>query len=61
MERMICRKCDREMELLESGIDYLGFHFTEKLPRCPTCGQVYISEKLVREKIKDIELTLEQK
>lgn len=61
MDRMICLKCERELELLESDFDYLGFHFTEKIPRCPICGQVYISEKTVREKIHAVEATLEQK
>ena len=61
MGKLVCVKCDRELELLEAAADYLEHHFTEKFPKCPVCGQIYISEELVNGKIADVESTLEQK
>lgn len=58
---MICSKCGVELELLEVSAEYLGHHFSEKLPRCPECGQIFVSEELASGKIADVELTLEQK
>jgi len=61
MGRLICTKCNEELVLLPASVDYLGYHIAEKLPRCPTCGQIYISEELARGKISEVELELEQK
>ena len=47
--------------MLDAVVDYLENRFIEKVPRCPVCGQIYISEELVNGKIASVEATLEQK
>ena len=59
--KLVCVKCDKELEMLDANADYLGHHFTEKVPRCPECGQLYIPEEMVNGKIAGVESTLEQK
>lgn len=61
MDDLICTKCNLYLELKDSSFDYLGFHFNEKVPRCPKCGQIYISEELVNGKVTMLETTLEEK
>ena len=58
---MKCVKCDRELELAETTFEYLGYTMTHEVPRCPECGQVFISEELVRGKMRDVEISLEDK
>jgi uncharacterized OB-fold protein len=36
-------------------------HFNQELLRCPSCGQVYIPEEMVREKILEVEQIMEEK
>jgi hypothetical protein len=40
---------------------YMGSHFNQELPRCPSCGQVFISEEMAEGKISEIEQILEEK
>jgi len=58
---MFCCKCNVELELKEVTFKYMGFHFNYPLPKCPSCGQVYISEELVNGKVKEVEILLEGK
>lgn len=59
--KLICAKCQIEMEDIEIEFDYLSRTFRHKVPRCPECGQVFISEKLAIGRIKDVEKSLEEK
>jgi len=61
MTKIVCSKCNLPLEEKEVSIDYLGFHFNEKAPRCPQCGLIYISEDLVKTKVSALETTLEEK
>ena len=45
MDGLKCSRCDCELELIEVAAEYLGHRFAEKIPGCPKCGQVYISEE----------------
>lgn len=58
---LICGKCDREMQLMDVSLSYLGHQLTVKLPRCPVCKQVYLSEEVVTDKIQRVERELEDK
>lgn len=61
MDGLKCSRCDCELELIEVAAEYLGHRFAEKIPGCPKCGQVYISEEFANTKIADVESTLEIK
>jgi len=59
--QLVCVKCDIPLQIQEVRFKYLGYEFKHNFPRCPRCGQVYISEKEVNGKIKEVEETLEEK
>ncbi len=61
MEELVCSKCNLLLEMKEVSIDYLGHHLVERAPRCPKCGQIFISEELVEDKITILETSLEEK
>ena len=62
MSNLVCSKCNLPLELREISIDYLDYHFdNEKVPRCPKCGLIYISEELVNGKVTKLEILLEDK
>jgi len=60
-EKLVCCKCDSEMKPMKTAFQYMGFHFHTELPRCPLCGQVYVPEELVRDKMAEVEMELEEK
>jgi uncharacterized protein with PIN domain len=61
MGKLICTRCNVELETIKATAEYLGHRFSEEVVGCPKCGQVYLSEEMVLTKIADVELTLEQK
>ena len=58
---MKCLKCDKELVMTKTELTYLGHTMTYDFPRCPSCGQVYIPEDVVRGKMREVEITLEDK
>ena len=60
-QKLICDKCQVEMTDSEVEFTYLNRSFRHKVPRCPECGQVHISEKLAAGRMKDVEIQLEEK
>jgi hypothetical protein len=60
-KKLICCKCNKELELVKTDFTYLGHSFFTDVPRCPECGQVFISEDLVKGRMKDVEMQLEDK
>ena len=60
-QTLICDRCKVEMTPAEVQFTYLGTSVQHKVPRCPECGQVYISEELVESKMHQLEGTLEEK
>ncbi|HNY01599.1 MAG TPA: hypothetical protein PKG48_03375 [Bacteroidales bacterium] len=60
-KKLICVSCNRELEMKKTDFTYLGHSFFTDLPRCPGCGTVYISEELVKGRISDVEMQLEDK
>jgi NAD-dependent SIR2 family protein deacetylase len=61
MATMRCMKCDVELVHEETTLEYLGYDMTYQLPRCPVCGQVFISEEIARGKMHEVETSLEDK
>ena len=58
---LICCKCNKELEMKKTDFSYLGHSFFTEVPRCPGCGQVFISEELVKSRISEVEMQLEDK
>lgn len=58
---LICLKCSLPMETRKVYFNYLGFKFNTDLPCCSRCGQIYLSEELVRTKVREVETSLEDK
>ena len=61
MSKLICVKCKVELEEQKTEIRYLGHNISFTALRCPKCGQVCFSEDLVRKRIAEAEMTLEDK
>ena len=59
--KLICDKCQVELEKMDTQFRYLGKSFRHKVNRCPKCGQVCLSEELVTGRMKDVEKLLEDK
>jgi len=60
-EKLFCYKCKKELEMKKTDFSYLGHSFFTEVPRCPECGMVYISEELVKGRISEVEMQLEDK
>ena len=60
-EKIICHPCQVPLENARVNFTYLGHVFHTDLPKCPQCGQVFVSEDLVKGKMADVEAELEDK
>ena len=60
-KRLICNLCN--LALVDADIDftYLGHTFKADGQRCPGCGQVYLSDALVKGRVAEVETALEDK
>lgn len=58
---LVCAACDRRLEVGRVIASYLGQTFPVDLPRCPSCGFVYVSEELASGKMLKVEQALEDK
>ena len=58
---LICAACDRPLEMGRVEASYLGQRFPVELPRCPSCGFVYVSEELALGRMLKVEQALEDK
>ena len=56
--RILCGKCKKELVRKKVNFQYMRFTFSHEVPVCPICGEVYLSEKLVNEKIKALKVFL---
>ena len=43
---LVCVRCDVPLDMGPVEASYLGQKFPVDLPRCPSCGFVYVSEEL---------------
>ena len=55
---LVCGACDVPLEMGKVEAFYLGQSFPVELPRCPSCGLVYVSEELA---LGQVEQALEDK
>lgn len=60
-EKLICNKCNVEMEEMKVQFKYLSRVFRYEVPRCPQCGLVSLPEDLVKGKMADVEAMIEEK
>lgn len=58
---LICHLCQVEMKMSQVFLNYLGSSFHTDLLKCPKCGQVYIPEDLVKSRVTEVEMQLEDK
>lgn len=61
MAELICVKCNVVLVEEKTELRYLGHTVSVNTLRCPKCGQVCFSEELVRGKISEAEMALEDK
>ena len=59
--KMICCKCNKELEMIKTDFSYLGHSFFTEVPKCPECGQVFIPEELAKGRISEVEMQMEDK
>ena len=60
-QKLICNQCNLELVPTNANFSYLGHSFRAEVPRCPGCGQVFIPEELVKGRIAEVEMELEDK
>lgn len=58
---LACMNCNLQLKPQKIAFKYLGYNFYHELPTCPKCGQVYISEDIVKGRIAEVEMNLEDK
>lgn len=58
---MRCARCNVALVPAPVKLTYLGHSFTQEFPRCPKCGEVFIPESVVDDKIQPVEISLEDK
>jgi hypothetical protein len=58
---LICAACNVPLQMGKVEAAYLGQRFPVELPRCPSCGFVYISEEIASGKMLKVEQALEDK
>jgi len=56
-----CCKCNEELVLKKTVLNYLGHTVAHEVPTCPTCGKVYIPQELAEGKMAEVEGLLEEK
>ncbi len=60
-KEIICYKCQKELVMEKVNFSYLGHNFHADILKCPVCGEVYISEALVRGRMTEVEMLMEDK
>ncbi|TEB14679.1 hypothetical protein Psfp_02724 [Pelotomaculum sp. FP] len=58
---LVCAKCNVPLAPAKTTFVYLKHEFYADLPRCPVCGQVFVSEELTTGKMAEVETQLEDK
>jgi hypothetical protein len=61
MAELLCVKCKVALVEQQTEVRYLGHSLKFTALGCPKCGQVCLSEDLVRKRISEAEMTLEDK
>lgn len=58
---IMCFQCQRELQPSKTYLTYLGHSYFADILKCPVCGEVYIPEELVKGRMADAEMQLEDK
>lgn len=58
---LFCLKCQQLMIPMTQKLCYLGHTVNYDFLSCPQCGCFYIPESIVREKMREVEINLEDK
>lgn len=58
---LICGTCHCPLETKRVDFEYLTHTFFADALRCPKCGQVYLPEELVKGRVAEVEMELEDK
>lgn len=58
---LICTACQCPLETKRVDFEYVGHTFFADALRCPVCGQVYLPEELVKGRVAEVEMQLEDK
>ncbi len=58
---LICHRCKVKLVKAQTSFEYLGHSFHSDMLRCPRCGQVFIPEEIVKGRINEVEMMLEDK
>ena len=58
---LVCHACRLALEPRKTDFTYLGHTFYAEMLRCPGCGQVFIPESLVKGRIQEVEMQMEDK
>jgi Fe-S oxidoreductase len=58
---LICEKCGESLSMVKARFHYLGHEFFHRVPGCPACGLVFVSEILATGKMSEVETLLEDK
>ena len=61
VDAIVCVKCNLPLKIGKAKFSYLGHDMVSEVPKCPKCGQVYLTEGLVTGRIRAIEGSLEDK
>ena len=59
--KISCAKCHGRLQEARVNFRYLKHEMHADVLKCPSCGQVYLSEKMVKDRIVRVELSLEDK
>jgi predicted RNA-binding Zn-ribbon protein involved in translation (DUF1610 family) len=60
-EEIICYTCQKELEPIKTFFSYLGHSFSVDVLKCPQCGEMYIPEAMVKGRMAEVEMLLEDK
>ena len=60
-QQWMCACCNMPLIITQVMIAYLDSAFPVDLPKCPSCGMVYIPESLALGKMAEVEKSLEDK
>ena len=56
-----CLKCGIPLVTKKTVFNYLGRSFSHEVPRCPQCGNIFISRELADGRMAEVEQQLEDK
>ena len=59
--KLICGRCRVPLVMRSATLTYLAHQVKQDFPRCPVCGEIYLSEELVKGKMHEVEIMLEDK